>query len=165
MFKRVVLSLAILILTASSAAAQRRPDTHSGFWLGGGAGGGWFEGTRGGAVYIRLGGTPHKKALFGGEVLTWFRGDGSQTNVTATALLYPFYTTTGVPGHDLFLKTGFGVAANDADDAGVGLTFGTGYDFRIGDNLYVTPNFDLMIQFLNDLTFTAVLFTLGLGFH
>jgi hypothetical protein len=81
-----------------------------------------MEGIRGGAAYLRVGGTPTQRALFGGEVITWFRNGATRTNVTATALLYPFYEETGVPGHDLFFKGGFGVAATSGADTGVGMT-------------------------------------------
>ena len=152
-------------LFASPASAQRRPNTHGGVWFSGGGGGGWLEGTRGGAVYLRVGGTPHRKALFGGEVLAWIRDESSQVNVTATALWYPAYVRTGRPGSDWFLKGGLGVAASEGDDTGLGLTFGTGYDFRLGDNFYVTPNVDVMVQVFDETTLTGVLISLGLGFH
>jgi hypothetical protein len=124
-----------------------------------------MEDVRGGAAYLRVGGTPTKRVLFGGEVITWFRDAATRTNVTATALLYPFYETTGVPGHDLFFKGGFGVAATSGTDAGVGMTFGSGYDFRLSSNFYVTPNVDYLVMFLGGRTDTTILFTLGLGFH
>ncbi len=133
------LLLAGLALSAGHAVAQRPPDTHGGVWFSGGLGGGWMEDVRGGAAYLR--------------------------NVTATALLYPFYETTGVPGHDLFFKGGFGVAATSGTDAGVGMTFGSGYDFRLSSNFYVTPNVDYLVMFLGGRTDTTILFTLGLGFH
>ncbi len=159
------LLLAGLALTASPAVAQRPPDTHKGVWFSGGLGGGWLEGIRGGAVYLRVGGTPTKRVLFGGEVITWFRDGASRTNVAATALIYPFYERTGVPGHDLFFKGGFGVAATSGDDTGVGMTLGSGYDLRLGSNFYVTPNLDFLIMFFGERTDTAILLTLGLGFH
>jgi hypothetical protein len=124
-----------------------------------------MEGVRGGAAYLRVGGTPTERVLFGGEVITWFRDGATRTNVAATALLYPFYEETGVPGHDLFFKGGFGVAATSGADTGVGMTFGSGYDFRLGSNFYVIPNVDFVIQFFGERTDTTILFTLGLGFH
>lgn len=154
-----------LVLFATPAFGQRPPDTHRGIWFSGGGGGGWFEGDRGGAVYLRVGGTPHQKVLFGAEVLSWIQGQRSQVNVTATALWYPAYVQTGMPGSDWFMKGGFGVATDDDGKTGVGLTFGTGYDFRLGDNFYVTPNLDLLVQFYEEATLTGVVFTLGLGFH
>jgi hypothetical protein len=162
----VVAALALyLALFATPAFGQRPPNTHAGAWFSGGGGGGWLEGNRGGAVYLRVGGTPHRKVLFGGEVLGWIRDESSQVNVTATALWYPAYVRTGQPGSDWFLKGGFGVAASEGDDTGLGLTFGTGYDFRLGSNFYVTPNVDVLVQFFEQTTLTGVLISLGLGFH
>jgi len=43
--------------------------------------------------------------------------------------------------------------------------FGTGYDLRLADNFYVTPNFDFMVQVFDGGTLTTFLITLGLGFH
>ena len=163
--KYLTLLLAGLALTAGQAVAQRPPDTHRGAWFSGGLGGGLMEGVRGGAVYLRVGGTPTERALFGGEVITWFRDAASRTSVAATALLYPFYERSGVPGHDLFFKGSFGVAATSGDDTGVGITLGSGYDFRLGSNFYVPPNVDFLIQFLGERTDTTILFTLGLGLH
>ncbi len=42
---------------------------------------------------------------------------------------------------------------------------GTGYDLRLANNLYVSPNFDVMVQIFDGGTLTTILFTLGIGFH
>ncbi|MEJ2369698.1 MAG: hypothetical protein P8Y07_02465 [Gemmatimonadales bacterium] len=85
--------------------------------------------------------------------------------IAATGLVYPFYETTGKPGHDLFFRGSFGLAATDGGRTGLGLMFGTGYDLRLANNLYVTPNFDFMVQVFDGGTLTTFLITLGLGFH
>lgn len=157
--------LALVLVTAGPGMAQRRADTHKGFWFSTGGGAGWLEGTSGGSIYVRMGGTPSAKALFGGEVVTWFRNGGSTTNIAATGLLYPFYQTTGMPGHDLFFRGSFGLAATDGGSTGLGLMGGTGYDLRLADNLYVTPAFDVMVQVFDGGTLTTLLVTLGIGFH
>lgn len=176
------LSLAAVLLAAPHARgqahalgadeSQRSLDTHRGFWLSGGLGGGWMEGDGGAAVYIRLGGTPSNRLLLGGEVLVWTPDpdaeDVGQANVTATALWYPIYQSTGSPGHDWFVKAGVGFATADngfRKRDGFGVTLGSGYDFRLGNNLYLTPNLDVLIQFLEQDTDVGVLITLGLGFH
>lgn len=164
-WKRLAMVIALVLLVANPAQAQRRADTHEGFWFGVGGGAGWLEGSSGGIFYVRMGGTPAKKALFGGEVVTWVRNSASSTNIAATGLLYPFYRQTGKPGHDLFFRGSFGLAVTDGGSTGLGLMFGTGYDLRLADNLYVTPNFDVMIQSFSGGTLTTVLVTLGLGFH
>ena len=104
--------------------------------------------------------------LFGGEVQSWFRssdgGDFSRVNTNATALVYPS-TDLG-----LFLKGGFGVASyqdGGRHRTGVGTTFGVGYDVRLGNNLYLTPNADLMLHFLNDFTESTFVVSLGLTWH
>ncbi len=158
-------ALALVLASASPGLAQRRADTHRGFWFAAGGGAGWLEGASGGSIYVRMGGTPSRKALFGGEVVTWFRDGGSTTNIAATGLLYPFYETTGAPGHDLFFRGSFGLAATDGGSTGLGLMGGTGYDLRLADNLYVTPAFDVMVQVFDGGTLTTLLVTLGLGFH
>ncbi len=164
-WKRSAAMVALVLVSANPALAQRRPDTHKGFWFNVGGGAGWLEGSSGGVFYVRMGGTPDRKALFGGEVVTWFRDGASTTNIAATGLIYPFYETTGKPGHDLFFRGSFGLAATDGGSTGLGLMFGTGYDLRLANNLYVTPNFDFMVQVFDNSTLTTFLITLGLGFH
>jgi hypothetical protein len=131
-----------------------------------------MEGDGGAAAYIRLGGTPSNRFLLGGEVLLWTPDpdaeDIDRANVTVTALWYPVYRSTGSPGHDWFVKAGVGFATDDTgvrERDGFGVTLGSGYDFRLGNNLYLTPNLDVLIQFFEEDTDAAVLITLGLGFH
>lgn len=80
-----VIMLGLLVAAAPDASAQARGlrvvHKHQGFWFSAGAGGGWedFDGSfgtqgRGGAFYLRAGGTPNPRVLFGGEVLGWFDG-------------------------------------------------------------------------------------------
>lgn len=152
----------------------REVSLHRGFWIGFGLGGGWEQfdfdfGTqgRGGAAYLRMGGTVNPHVLFGGEALAWFREEGvgnsvERANVTASALFYP--SSRG----GWFLKTGGGVASKSRlgrDETGIGTTFGTGYDFRLGGNFFVTPNADLMVQFFDQSTTASLLFTLGVIWH
>ncbi|UCF41032.1 MAG: hypothetical protein JSW43_01450 [Gemmatimonadota bacterium] len=160
------------VLTACAAAsvqAQEQPK-YRGFWIAFGAGGGWETwqwdfGTvgRGHSVYLRMGGTVSQHVLFGGEVLGWFNDSGGQServNVTAAALVYPFASGPW------FLKGGWGVAqAGPADRQGVGVTLGSGFDFRLGGNFYVTPNVDLLVQFLERETNASLLFTMGATWH
>lgn len=185
----VVFAIAATAMVASNATAQDRhrhdrdraekanqySQKHRGFWLGFGLGGGWNtwrwslgnDGGRGGAAYVRMGGTVNQHVLFGGEVLTWFNDDGGsrtlqRVNATATALLYP-----GSNG-GLFFKGGFGVASSEVqgnERAGIGTTVGAGIDLRLGGNFYVTPNVDVLTQFFERDTNSSLLFTLGLGWH
>ena len=174
----ILLGSLSLILVAPAEAQERRPGLrevhkHSGFWLSGGLGGGWEDADlsfgnrgRGAAAYIRLGGTVNPRVLFGAEILGWGTGDDvddiARANVTASALVYPSL------GGGLFFKGGFGVAGFERhgfDAEGIATTFGTGFDFRVGRNLYVTPNIDYMVQFFDDSTVGSLLFTVGLTIH
>lgn len=172
------LSLLPLITTASALAGQERP-AHSGFWLSGGLGVGLNDDgpgdDAGGAGYIRLGGTPSERILLGGEFIGMSRDvRGTQVsngNATFTALYYP-----AAPG-GLFAKAGVGFASLvvtdellggtfTTDEQGFGITLGAGYDMRIGRNLYLTPNVDVLLQTFDDFAdSTVLLFTLGIGFH
>lgn len=172
-----LLGLFALAAAAGDAAAQRpgiRPvHKHDGFWLSFGGGGGWedFDGSfgpagRGGAFYLRLGGTPNPRLLFGGEVTGWFNGsdgnDFERVNVMATALAYP------ARAGGWFLKGGFGVAEHSVfgfDRTGLGTSVGTGFDLRLGRNFYVTPNVDYLVQFFDNGTTGVFLVTLGVTWH
>ena len=53
-----------------------------------------------------------------------------------------------------------------ADEQGFGLTFGAGWDFRIGGNLWLTPNVDVLVQSFDEFADSNLfLFSLGIGFH
>lgn len=174
LFAMGVLGL-LLCATSVSSVAQQGSERHRGFWFGFGLGGGWnqFDWSfgnqgRGGAAYIRMGGTVNQHVLVGGEALAWFRDnqdvtESERANASLVALVYP-----GNRG-GLFFKGGFGVATHElqpgVDREGVGVTLGTGFDFRLARNFYVTPNVDVLTQFLRDETATALLFTVGLGWH
>ena len=180
------LTVLLLVCATSDGAAQRR-HRHEGFWIGFGIGGGVNtaenveEGERGGgAVYIRLGGTLSQKWLLGGEISVWGRqedtilGDNSvsltRSNATFTAMFFPssnggFFIKGGLGGANVELQAG-GVKISEQ---GVGTTLGLGHDVRLGRNLYLTPNFDLLIQTFETAsqttTNTLVLLTLGLTWH
>lgn len=165
--------------TAATAQAQHRHRAsggHSGIWLSGGLGGGTTSDDQGGAAgYFRLGGTTSRNVLLGGEVigLSYDEGDArvSFGNATFDVLYYP------APAGGFFAKGGIGFASVTvsqdvaggtftSDDQGLGLTLGVGYDIRIGSNLYLTPNIDLLHQrFDEDRDATLWLFTLGIGMH
>lgn len=174
--------LSIVLLLAGAAAANAQPVTtapHSGFWLSGGIGVGTSDtdvgDDAGPAGYLRLGGTLSEHFLLGGEVIGFGRDAGSadisQGNATAVLLYYP-----SSPG-GLFAKAGVGFASVSvsqsvgggiftADDQGFGLTLGGGFDLRLGRNLFLTPNVDVLLQSFDDFADASVfLFTLGIGFH
>lgn len=171
--------LAVMAWHGTADAQERRGlrevHRHRGFWISGGLGGGWGDANdafanrgRGGAAYLRLGGTPHPRALVGVELVGWSQGfedrDGrpSRGNLMLTTLVYPSLAT------GWFLKGGFGAAEFDSgvtERNGIGMNLGTGFDFRIGGNLYLTPNVDYMVQLLENATNGSLLFTLGATLH
>lgn len=188
------LAAALALLAAAPAAAQEDGDgahvPRSGFWLGGGLGGGLDdEGNGGGAGYLRLGGTLAPNLLLGGDVLAFTRdatatvregdlvveedADVAHSNVTASLLYY-----TSDRG-DFYLKGGLGFAFREftvergdvtisSEDTGIGLTLGAGHDVQLGDgNLFLTPNFDVLLQGFDgtESVSTLLLVTLGLGFR
>ena len=104
----------LLGLVASMTAAQET-DKHRGFWIGVGLGGGWnlsntINGdTRGGgALVLRMGGSPSERWLIGGEILGFGTSEGGvdfgRGNVTLTVMHY-----VNVP-RGVFLKAGIGGA-------------------------------------------------------
>jgi hypothetical protein len=157
-------------LCAPPALAQA-DDTHKGFWLSFGAGGGWMGDERSATTYFRMGGTPNKRVHFGGQVLHWWQDDDIEhSSVTATFAVYPFYSRTRRPHllREFFLKSGFGVASAEChgnDEAGIALNLGTGFDLRLNRNFFVTPNLDFSVDFFDDSTHTSFLFSLGLSWH
>lgn len=177
----VILSGALLLAAAplEQIEAQRpgirERERHRGFWLGFGAGGGWDDfqwdfGNRGrsAALYLRMGGTVNQHVLVGAELIGLNRdelaGEFTRGNVMASALLYP------ARQGGWFLKTGFGFAGQDFagfEQEGVGASIGTGFDFRMGrnSNFYITPNVDVLVQFFDNNTNAALLFTLGATWH
>ncbi|MGH7698978.1 MAG: outer membrane beta-barrel protein [Gemmatimonadales bacterium] len=143
--------VAALALVAASAAAAQRPQTRQGFWIGFGFGygsaglscDGCGSIDREGAVsgYLKLGGTLSPKVLLGGETNGWTKDIGGSTvtlgNASLAAYFYP------QPAGGLYLRGGVGVAsyAEEGIDSqtGFGLTFGVGYDVRVGNNVSITP--------------------------
>jgi hypothetical protein len=135
----------------------------------------------GGAAYVRLGGTLSQRWLLGGELSIWARqedtilGDNTvsltRSNATFTVMFFPsenggFFLKGGLGGANVELQAG-GV---EVSEQGVGTTLGVGYDVRLGRNLYLTPNMDLLIQTFETpasetTTNTLVLLTLGLTWH
>ncbi|HET7038317.1 MAG TPA: outer membrane beta-barrel protein [Gemmatimonadales bacterium] len=174
------LILVLACLVTAPAAAQRREARHDGFWVGFGLGAGsnltegYDDARLGGAGYVRLGGTVSPTWLVGGEAAAWVREQNgrtvSQGNLTATVLVYPVR-------RGFYLKGGLGFAswsqsAGDTrhTEGGFGATLGGGYDLQIGDNLFLTPNFDVLLQVVDSDFFQAttgylILFTLGLTWH
>ncbi len=167
--------IAAALLTAGSAPALAQG--HEGFWIGFGLGGGATGGSNaqgGAAAYLRMGGTPTDLLLVGGELIGWGRTENnvtvSQGNAAADILFYPSLN------RGFFLKAGLGFATATTSatsgnltltstENGLGTTLGAGFDLKLGRNIYLTPNFDALIQVIGGNTETLYLFTLGLTWH
>lgn len=184
------ITLALLAVPFADGEAQddgRPPVEHRGFWIGGGIGGGynlaeWADGARGGVGgYLRMGGTLSQHVMLGGEIIGWGRDrEGStfsESGVTGIVQFFPART-------GLFLKAGAGFAGwatstsagsttTTSTAGGLALTAGAGYDLRIGNSLFLTPNVDFLFHSLEsdntafaDLSSGKVLmFTLGLTWY
>lgn len=167
-------------LLAQEEAPPEPPTEHRhrGFWLSGGLGPGVDDdGDAGFAAYIRLGGTPGRRVLLGGELIGMVRDEDDVTvsrgNAAFAVLFYP--SRSG----GLFLKGAVGLATIEAEteveddatlsisDEGVGAGIGVGGDIRLGGNLYLTPNADLVLQSFDGLESVDALFlfTVGVGMH
>ena len=184
---RISATIVLLVLFVGTAGQAQSRQRHEGFWIGFGIGGGVNTSANvdnqrgGGAIYVRLGGTLSQKFLLGGEISAWGKqedtvlGENSLTvtrsNATFTAMFFP--SKTG----GFFLKGGVGGANVEAEVAGVkvteqglGTTLGLGYDVRLGRNLYLTPNIDLLIQTFENAggettSNSLLLVTVGLTWH
>ncbi len=183
----ITLVTVVLVAFATSTVHAQSRHRHEGFWIGFGIGGGVNtaanvdDGKRGGgAIYVRLGGTLSQRWLLGGEISAWGRqedsilGDNSvsltRSNATFTAMFFPsanggFFLKGGIGGANVELQAGNAKIS----EQGVGTTLGLGWDIKLGRNLYLTPNFDLLIQTFETVdqttTNTLVLLTLGVTWH
>ena len=185
---RITLSAVALLACAAPTGHAQSRHRHDGFWIGFGFGGGVNtaanveEGKRGGgAAFVRLGGTLSQRWLLGGELSIWGRqedtvlGDNTvsltRSNATLTVLFFPsnnggFFLKGGLGGANVELQSG----GLKISEQGMGTTLGIGYDVKLGRNLYLVPNFDLLIQTFataGDLTTTntLVLLTVGVMWH
>ena len=180
---RLSVWLALLVFAPGLAAQDENLQRHDGFWISFGLGSGWgnsesvFSSDIGAplAVQVRLGTTVNQRLLVGVESAAWLRVDiGAATtraNTTLTAMFYPWERG------GFYAKGGFGVsnhtnaAITGAADSeyGFGSTFGLGYDIRLGQNLYLTPNVDVLVQSIDygagATTTSLTLLTLGLVWH
>jgi hypothetical protein len=190
--RRSAIAAGVLCLfTVGTAYAQEAGEEQArrtGFWLGFGAGSGWNiteapnidQRPRGTAAYLRVGGTLTQQVLLSGEFIGRAITQGDTTvarvNVTLSMMLFP--SRTG----GFFFKGGIGVSSvgtssNDgpaplSSNQGLALTAGAGFDWRVGGNLYVTPNVDWLWQSFPSsagtnlwTTTRLLLVTVGLTWH
>lgn len=190
MHRSIVVGVVMLALVGSTAHAQEK-HRRQGFWLGFGLGPGvnlseGLDGEKlwGGNGYLRLGGTPKRNLLLGGEAIGWAVDHRNVTlsrgNVHFVALLYPnvrsgFYLKGGVGGAQIARSRVQGNTRTSTTKGGFGAGFGLGYELQIGRNLYLVPATDFLLQVFEKDTDpvlgeipgsnTLLLFTLGLTWH
>lgn len=149
--------LALTILLPVDAAAQARPQTRQGFWFNIGLGYGTLGcdgcGDRTGAASggLALGGTVSPRVLLGAGSNGWTKTESGATLSVATLTgmirVYPmpasgFFILGGLGfGAIQGSLTGFGFTVS-ATETGVGGLLGVGYDFRVGQNVSITPYFN-----------------------
>jgi hypothetical protein len=189
--RRIVWSGLLLTLIGTSVLGAQDAPQRKGFWLGFGIGPGVNlaqglddQSLWGGNGYLRLGGTPKSNLLLGGEVIGWTVDYKDVTlsrgNVHFVTVWYPnvktgFYLKAGIGGASIARRTESGNSQTTTTKGGFGMGLGTGYEFKIGRNIYLVPSADVLLQFfekatdpvLGDIpgTNTLLLFNLGLTWH
>ncbi len=161
----------------SPAEAQLREPYRDGWWGSVNFGPGWnssdnLEGERltGFAGALRAGYAFSPNWLVGGEVMGWYRDylsdELTRWNFSGTLLVYPGQTS------GFFFKGGVGLASVEfipvstgvsQRDSGLGWDLGLGYDFRIGQTIFLTVAADWYFQDVPSLDTTNQLALLTLG--
>lgn len=170
----LLLPTLLVVALAAPASAQANPQTREGFWISFGFGAGSLgcdecddDRLNGIQVNLKMGGTLSQRLLIGGEVNGWSKTENDATlTVTSVGPVLLFYPN---PSGGLFLKGGLGLATAEIDfgladfeENGVGLTFGLGYDARVGRGFALTPYFDVLVTNYDHGSLNTVAF--GLGF-
>jgi len=148
---RFLSAVALLALLGTTAVQAQHPQVRQGFWIGFGLGFGSLglscngcssiDRESGLSGFLKMGGTISDKLLLGGETNGWSKKIQG-TMVTAGDLAFTAYYYPA-PANGFFLRGGLGFASYQEEGenaaAGFGLTFGAGYDIRVGTNFSLTP--------------------------
>lgn len=174
--RRTLCGIALGVLLAAPAWAQRPRRPHrGGLWGEIGVGPGRIRVACSGCTdvvaaggttsYLRIGGTASDRVLIGFEAFAFLDrafafslGDSIRTAETATATLVVIWFPSR---RGLFVKGGVGIAggqfifpgttgADTSSGAGIGLTFGGGWDFAISRKFAVTMNFAAYVTAVGD---------------
>jgi hypothetical protein len=102
--------------------------------------------------FLKLGGTLNHRVLLGVESNAWYKSEEGDTltlgSLTGTVTFYP------MPTRGLFVKGGLGLSYMSMDvfvggddtvnvnKVGWGLLVGVGYDWRVGENISISPVFN-----------------------
>ncbi len=145
--------LAVLVALPRAADAQN-PQTHEGFFIGFGFGVGSFGGEgssereTGGAGHLTIGGALNPQLLLAGESAAWTKEESgarvTHANVSAIVQFYPsatsgLYLKGGLGFSQLRISLSGGGGSISAEENGLGLTAGLGYDIRLGTNFSLSP--------------------------
>lgn len=166
--RAVVRVIGVLVALSGAARAVRAqyPQRRDGFWLGFGLGYGsanvWCDNCRAGprtdgvTGFLKVGGSPSQHLLIGGALNGWSRyaSGATETMANLTGALY-FYPRA-LSG--FFITGGLGLSAYHVntvpswDGTGWGLTFGAGYDIRVGRDVSLTPVVNYLYGAVGDVT-------------
>ena len=186
------IGLAAMFLLAAAPLAAQHPHSRlrevqrterQGFWIGFGVGGGenstqyrpgpssYGPGISGGSLSLKLGGTPSRNVLLGGEVYVWFHelGDGTDESLSSAMFITQIYPFDGA---GLYFKGGVGLTAYDVSDRfldfseeGYGGVLGVGYEIQVGRNVFLVPTVDGYWHAYDGRRERIVNFGLGVTFH
>jgi len=149
--RMVFAALFTLSLVSPDTASGQRAHTRQGVWFNVGLGYGTLGcqdcGTREGGLSggLAVGGTISPKVVIGGGTNGWSKseGGGTLTVATLTALIRFYPSASG----GFFLLGGLGISSirvsfsgfGSDSETGAGALLGLGYDFRVGNNVSLTP--------------------------
>ena len=181
------LTLAVMLLVTGPHASAQEVPKHKGYWISFGLGAGWNlsntingQSKGGGALFLRMGGTPSEKVLVGGELIGFgTKVDGvsyGRGNLNAIVMYYlsvpqGLYVKGGIGGASFTTSATVGNTTTTTTDNGFGAGLGIGWDVRLGNgNFYLTPALDFLYQRVsvgdNEATNnTVALLTLGVTWH
>ena len=154
-----LMSGALLVASVSTAAsAQSHPQTRQGFGISFGLGIGsaefkadGFDVDResAGSGYLRIGGHVRPNLFIGGELSGWTKEEdgleGTVSFATAVAQWYPtvssgFYLKGGLGFSNTVIEGG----GDELTAAGLALSLGVGYDWRVAKNFSLTPYLNIL---------------------
>ena len=180
--------LGCVVLAAGVTGQEPETRTHRGYYAGFGLGTGWHNNTTldgdalmGGGFYMRVGRSVSQRVLLGFDTVAWVRSENgvrsTRGNVSLGAMVYPsldgglyFRGTIGGAVDQVEIPLGNGFSQFEKR-YGIGLGAGVGYDIPLGRNPYLTPNFDILIQNIDQVGVGATsinivtLITVGLTWH
>ena len=180
---RALVLVALVSLAASAQHAQTREGFSISFGIGGGSAGVSCDGCgtdreNGLSGYLRLGGYVRPTLLVAGETNGFTKNvDGVDVVASFVSAVVQWYPQVA---SGFYLKGGAGIATGSLDDGvdelaatGMGITLGTGYEWRVTRNFSLTPYVNYLRSVGAEAKFNGVglggnlnvdVFQFGLGF-